>query len=698
MGSRILLADDSITIQKVVNLTFADEGIEVVAVSNGEMAERRLNEVSPDLVLADIFMPGKNGYELCEAIKTNSKFRNVPVVLLVGAFEPFDQAEARRVHADAHLIKPFESRILVETVRRLIGKTNRPPAPPVPSMSPVESEPARPVQEPHTMVAPEPVAAPFSVDFESAPGEWTPVDAGMHEENAAAATDETLPSDLPPVSGEEPLSFHSVDIEPPSEAHRDEVGHAVSFWERTTSELVSPQASGTVDSVESPAPANVFDSSFNAGMTASEPQAQPSGLAPESQKWTSAAPSAFGFEMQPMIVDFEESLPSRPREDDDPSMLDVTPPSAPIYVDPPSAYSESQIEDSKQAHIDWQPATGSNGLNTTALELPESVRASMEGGITDGGFSFPEASSDTATALGLLAAEEPLGDVLSDGALDIVPGEPTGASLSAFERAPLCEFDLELTPDEASYAEPASPAASAETRITGELITADLPMEGQALVESATQDFVASEVVKAHAGAPEGWVEDYLQDMASPESSSAEVPASYPVDQDWTSPSAVVHSTGRLDSMAIPGEFEEPASHQAARETDAHTFSPSSTDGDEPAQRGAETLFAPIDVEPSSVEEQPNLKEHFDSSLAERGFEIAHVVTDETAPSVSASAQSRDMLLSSVELSPTVIDEIVRRVVAQISDSIVREIAWEIVPDCVERIIDHQTREALARR
>ena len=129
MGTRILLADDSITIQKVVNLTFADEGIEVIAVSNGDMAERRLDEVKPDLVLADIFMPGKNGYELCEAIKQNPKFRNVPVVLLVGAFEPFDQAEARRVRADAHLTKPFESRTLVETVRRLIkpgGRTTGP--------------------------------------------------------------------------------------------------------------------------------------------------------------------------------------------------------------------------------------------------------------------------------------------------------------------------------------------------------------------------------------------------------------------------------------------------------------------------------------------------------------------------------------------------------------------------------------------
>ena len=697
MGSRILLADDSITIQKVVNLTFADEGIEVVAVSNGEIAERRLNEVSPDLVLADIFMPGKNGYELCEAIKSSSKFRNVPVVLLVGAFEPFDQAEARRVQADAHLTKPFESRILVETVRKLIGKSDRPAAP-LASMLPVESEPANPIQEPHTMLAPEPVSAPFSVDFESASGEWKPIDASMHDENVPRTAEETLPSDLPRVSGEESLSFHPVDIEPPSEVHRDEAGHAVSFWERTTSELVSPQSSGAVDSVQSHAPANVFDSSFNDGATTSEPQAQPSTLAPESEQWTSTAPSAFGFEMPQMIVDFEESLPSRPREDDDPSMMDVTPPSADVYVDQPGAYSESHIEDS-QAHSGWQAAAGSNGLNTTTLELPENVRASMEsGGKTDDRFSFPEASSDADAALGLLTAEEPLGDVLSDGAVDIMRGETTGPSFYGFERAPLSEFELELTPDEASYAEPASPAATAKTRITGELITADLPMDGQALVESATQEFAASELVEAHAEAPEGRVEDELQGMASPDSSSADASASGPFDHDWTSPGAVVHSTGRLDSMVIPFGFEEPHSHEAARETDEQMFSPSSTDVDERAQWGAETRFFPIDVEASPVEEQPNLTEHFDSSLGERGFEIAHVVTDETEPSVSANVQSRDSLLSSVELSPQVIDEIVKRVVSQISDSVVREIAWEIVPDCVERIIDQQTREALSRR
>ena len=122
MAHKILLADDSITIQKVVNLTFSDEGINVVTVGNGELALKKLGDESYDLVLADIFMPGRNGYEVCEHVKSSPQSADVPVILLVGAFEPFDKAEAARVRADGHLTKPFESRILIETVKRMLAE------------------------------------------------------------------------------------------------------------------------------------------------------------------------------------------------------------------------------------------------------------------------------------------------------------------------------------------------------------------------------------------------------------------------------------------------------------------------------------------------------------------------------------------------------------------------------------------------
>ncbi len=97
MAKRILLADDSITIQKVIELTFSDEDFEVVTVGNGRLAVERLAEVRPDVVLCDIIMPERDGYEVCDYVKRHPQFGHVPVLLLTGAFEPFDQERAQRV-------------------------------------------------------------------------------------------------------------------------------------------------------------------------------------------------------------------------------------------------------------------------------------------------------------------------------------------------------------------------------------------------------------------------------------------------------------------------------------------------------------------------------------------------------------------------------------------------------------------------
>ena len=104
---RILVADDNSNIQKMVTLALEERGIDVVAVGNGEAAVRRLPDVNPDLVLADVFMPVRNGYEVCEYVKKDTRFAHIPVILLVGAFDPLDEKEARRVGADGVLKKPF---------------------------------------------------------------------------------------------------------------------------------------------------------------------------------------------------------------------------------------------------------------------------------------------------------------------------------------------------------------------------------------------------------------------------------------------------------------------------------------------------------------------------------------------------------------------------------------------------------------
>ena len=122
--AKILVADDNSNVQKTVALALAELGVEVVAVNNGDAAVRKLADVSPDLVLADIFMPVRNGYEVCEFIKKDPRFSHVPVVLLVGAFDPLDEPEAQRVGADGILKKPFvPPDPLIAMVKTLLDRT-----------------------------------------------------------------------------------------------------------------------------------------------------------------------------------------------------------------------------------------------------------------------------------------------------------------------------------------------------------------------------------------------------------------------------------------------------------------------------------------------------------------------------------------------------------------------------------------------
>jgi CheY-like chemotaxis protein len=118
----LLLADDSVTIQRVIELTFADEDIQVIAVSDGDQAVARLEAAPPDIVLADIGMPGRNGYEVAQYIKQSPHLAHIPVVLLTGAFEPVDQARAADAGCDGMLAKPFEPQLVIARVKELLAR------------------------------------------------------------------------------------------------------------------------------------------------------------------------------------------------------------------------------------------------------------------------------------------------------------------------------------------------------------------------------------------------------------------------------------------------------------------------------------------------------------------------------------------------------------------------------------------------
>jgi CheY-like chemotaxis protein len=118
----LLLADDSVTIQRVIELTFADEDVRVLAVSDGDQAIAAIDKTPPDIVLADVGMPGRDGYQVAEHIKRTPRLAHIPVVLLTGAFEPIDKARAAAVGCDGVLAKPFEPQLVIGRVKELLAR------------------------------------------------------------------------------------------------------------------------------------------------------------------------------------------------------------------------------------------------------------------------------------------------------------------------------------------------------------------------------------------------------------------------------------------------------------------------------------------------------------------------------------------------------------------------------------------------
>jgi CheY-like chemotaxis protein len=680
MASRILLADDSITIQKVVNLTFADEGIEVVAVSNGDLAERRLAEVKPDLVLADIFMPGKNGYELCEAIKGSSHFSKVPVVLLVGAFEPFDQTEARRVGADAHLTKPFESRTLVETVRSLISANWQTAASPSTQM-PATDE-GRDGASPGTAgLTPSPVASHL---------------AGMD----LSAMDAT--SDL----SSTPQVRNTGELGSPSVPQPHVLDRAV--IEAPAQNAVSPILTDTIDRFEPLEFSPVGDF-------------LPADVASPLELGT---PDAHSYEG---IHSFDEPNPLEEDPSQEPASNEAMPMSALHEVNISGAgegeqWFDSGFETSRLdqtiGEVDWRaPVTGS--------PLSQSPNFALQG---EADYRASDSATETACAT-LLAVDEPLGDVLYDEgvsvdaltSLEVAPSdslglelgevevaEPRPASSTQFDlvevtEAPLAGAQNTITAEQAptGVVEHSVADAAEQTSSVGEASADTVEFGWAEVAENASADAAEQASAQTEPVAPEeAWVPEYSgeSNTATPPPGSLPVSNDVAGDSDWTTPRAASYSTAQLESVVMPVDTGWAAEDSGSEEAQQPENTSEAAFRTPASWSEEEARFSPIDIEGVAVE---------DASLGDSS-PLAPVCAPElTTPEepaeggetlVARSAEESSNQSPVAALSPAAIDEIVRRVVAQMSESVVREVAWEVVPDCVERVIDQLTRESLSKR
>ena len=164
MPKTVLVADDSLTMRKVIGMVLGNEDFQLTLVDNGLEAIQRARDLRPDVILADVMMPGKSGYEVCQTLKQDPNTSHIPVMLLAGTFEPFDENRARASGADTHIVKPFESQAFIDKVRGLVGMA--PGVAMIPTYQPVSSasiappapRPQQPAQQP--MGQPRPMPGP----------------------------------------------------------------------------------------------------------------------------------------------------------------------------------------------------------------------------------------------------------------------------------------------------------------------------------------------------------------------------------------------------------------------------------------------------------------------------------------------------------------------------------------------------------
>jgi CheY-like chemotaxis protein len=706
MGSKILLADDSITIQKVVNLTFADEGIEVISVSNGDQAERRLGEVDPDLVLADIFMPGKNGYELCESIKQTPQFRNIPVVLLVGAFEPFNEAEARRVNADAHLTKPFESRVLVETVKHLIDKSAKPKN--VSTVTQVMgSEPA-----PDAAQNPRPFPMP-AIDLSAMSTPYPPQESVFADRvpNANLA-------DPTPFADSFPANFEFGNREPAAQPPQVELLDSVNI--AFTSEVHNPQSAAPTEG----APANLADV-FNIDMFAAPLQVDtPEPITNHSTELFDipAAPVtgdiliADAVETRAektgeVVVDFENVNPPQELA---PSAFDVVPP-------PAESVRQVSAEDAEARQFDTNELEPPS--HHSAAEANEVVNAAFNGSANhqtpaNRGFDFQMASPAEPATSSLLSDNEPLGDLL----FNEFPQQSPHAQ--ATEVAPL-EFEDSGRTGGTLSGEPVPEEARANAAETQEFIqdTSRLTSEEAtdvAITVPPAQEVVAFITPDAQVDGA-GAAANLSQNSPAASDHAFELLYTETVDpiQVETRPSPSAPEVNfHLEQTQEPAETGLPDAAQVFNQDVLQPFEasqPGAPDSVAPEEKftasdmwAAETQFTPVSIAPVPVNDYPTTPtpEAAETYVDQTASAGVPVYTDSPSlsaqPSPAAPPKDANHLEETpqrgVEMKQEMIDEIVRRVVAQLSDSVVREIAWEVVPDCVERVVSNLTKEDLAKR
>lgn len=282
MSTKILVADDSITIQKVIGIIFGGEEYSLTVVDNGKAALDKARETSPDILLIDALMPGMTGYEACEQIRAVPELAGKPILLMTGSFEPFDETRAQSCGANDFIAKPFEAQQIITKVKELIaGSTSTAEATPT-------SQPAAPTPQPQPSADIFADLVPSASAVSAAPVFVAPAEpaVAMPAFHAAAAP----MSNAPPAAPAMPTTFGAPGA-------NDDIWGAFTASAEPSPMVVEPQAAV----VPSPEP-DVFAIASEVAPLQSMPSAPQQNTAPAAEAWAQVEEQAFAFEAAPVAA------------------------------------------------------------------------------------------------------------------------------------------------------------------------------------------------------------------------------------------------------------------------------------------------------------------------------------------------------------------------------------------------------------
>jgi CheY-like chemotaxis protein len=647
MPKKILLADDSITIQKVVELTFSDGDYEVVATNNGAKAIQRLAEVRPDIILSDIIMPEKNGYEVCEYVKSHPEFRHIPVILLTGTFEPFDPDRAEKAGCDAVVTKPFESQSLIHKVEELIAQSA--------SRSP--ESPAAAVEDAFATGAMPAAATPFE-DAHTAPTYEMP-----------ALSNDFAPAGEP-MFGDSP--FSSSPASSSSSASTPSASTDASPFESPSTPFDNEAASP----FQAPAPAPAFQEHSADVFGSSEPTRESSGLPLTSNfpSWETGTQSPAPASSSSSSWESENSggddpgvtkmIPKLTLEELQQSQPAETPSAEPAPTS--SFFSDADAEESGETKM--IPKVTFDDLQRMRAEEPVEAaepEESLEGEGLGETKMMPKLSFDEiqqriveeANALGATAepAEEeaevlPFG---SSAAEEPVEEEDEQQRLHTSETP--FEQEFEMPADVESIPLREEPAAAAEEETMFE-------DAGEPLSESAAEEVsVSEEEEPATAWDAPPATSPWDAESTAPSGRVSEVSSASAFGQDESSP------LGEVETISEPDEVPESAATSSLWSME------------EPES---------ITPAPAAFTEPETLRMTPPAALA--------ALPDMPAASSPASAfgsSSDASNLNASNLNDEMVDRIARRVIELMSEKVVRDVAWEVIPDLAEMVVKQRIRE-----